>query len=530
MAETVLHPELPHAEWHSPVNPWLVAMAVMSATFMEVLDTTVVNVSLPHIAGNLSASTEEATWVLTSYLVANAIVLPATGWLGARFGRKNFLTTCIIIFTLASALCGVAHSLGMLILARVLQGAGGGALQPISQAILLESFPPKRRGVAMAVFGVGVVVAPIIGPTLGGWITDNYSWRWVFYLNLPIGILSVFLVQMMVIDPPYLRHGHHGTRIDYIGFGLLALWVGSLQIMLDKGQQEDWLASPLIRVLAASAALGLVAFVAWELCVEHPIVHLRILKNRNFAAGTALMTMVGAVLYGSIALVPLFLQQLMGYSAMQSGLAISPRGLGSLCVMLMVGRLVGLIDARFLILCGFIILGFATMMFGDLTLSMAPRNITLPNIISGAALALLFVPLSTLAVATLPQREMGNATGIYNLMRNLGGSIGIAVVTTMLSRNAQTHQVAIVAHLTPYDPAYQERLASTAQAMAPMLGTPAATDAAQASLYATTLQQASLMAFVDDFRLMAVMCFICIPAILLFKKPGHPLAAPAGAH
>jgi MFS transporter, DHA2 family, multidrug resistance protein len=530
MAQAAAQSDLLHAEWHSPVNPWLVALAVMSATFMEVLDTTVVNVSLPHIAGNLSASTEEATWVLTSYLVANAIILPATGWLSARFGRKNVLTTCIVIFTVASAVCGIANSLGMLILARVLQGAGGGALQPISQAVLLESFPPRRRGVAMAVFGLGVVVAPIIGPTLGGWITDNYSWRWVFYLNLPIGVMAVLLVQMMVIDPPYLRHGHHGTKIDYIGFGLLALWVGSLQVMLDKGQQEDWLASPLIRTLAIGAAFGLLAFVIWELCVEHPIVNLRILKNRNFAAGTALMTVVGAVLYASIALVPLFLQQLMGYSAVQSGMAISPRGLGSLCMMLVVGRLIGIIDARFLIFCGFIILGFATMMFGDLTLSMAPRNITLPNVISGAALALLFVPLSSLAVATLSNREMGNATGIYNLMRNLGGSIGIAMVTTLLARNAQNHQVAMVAHLTPYDPAYQERLASITQRLTPALGSVAAGNAAPGIIYQTTVQQATLMAFVDDFRLLAIMCFLCVPAVFLFSRPKRHAAPPPGAH
>ena len=519
MSQSVSETPLPlSAPWTPSVSPWLIAIAVMMATFMEVLDTTVINVPLPHVAGNLSASTEEATWVLTSYLVANAIVLPATGWLSAHFGRKRFLMTCIIIFTCASALCGMASSLPMLIAARILQGAGGGALQPISQAILLESFPPRKRGVAMAVFGIGVICAPIIGPTLGGWITDNYSWRWVFYINLPVGILAWSMVQLMIEDPPYIRHGKT-DKIDFVGFALLALWIGCLQIMLDKGQQEDWLASPMIRILAVLALLGLAAFLAWELSIKEPIVHLRALKDRNYAMGTVMITMVGIVLYASIALLPLFLQQLLGYSAVQSGLAITPRGLGSLAMMILVGRLIGLVDARMLVCLGFIILGIGTWMLAQLNLVISPRDIIIPNIISGMAMALLFVPLSTLTMGTLPNKELGNATGIFNLMRNLGGSIGIAVVTTMLARGAQTHQTVMVAHLTPYDWQYQQQVTNITTNLTPALGAPAAAQAAPGLIYGEMVRQTNLGAFMDDFRFMAIICFLCIPAILLFHRP-----------
>jgi DHA2 family multidrug resistance protein len=297
------------AEWRPAVNPWLIALAVMSATFMEVLDTSVANVSLNHIAGNLSASTNEATWVLTSYLVSNAVILPATGWLGRYFGRKRFLLACIGIFTVASAWCGLATSLGMLILARILQGAGGGALQPIAQAVLLESFPPEKRGAAMSVYAIGVVVAPILGPTLGGWLTDNYSWRWVFFINLPIGVLSVFLCYLFLEDPPYLRNARPGS-IDFVGFGLLTLWIGCLQVMLDKGQDEDWLSSSFIRLLMFGAIIGFVAFLIWELRAAHPIVDLRVLQDRNLSIGALLLFLLGAILYGTTAILTLFLQNL----------------------------------------------------------------------------------------------------------------------------------------------------------------------------------------------------------------------------
>src|SRR5947209_2918269 len=296
----------PPNQWRPSANPWLIAVAVMLATFMEVLDTSVANVSLPHIAGNLSATTDEATWVLTSYLVANAIILPATNWLGQLFGRKRFLVACIFLFTMASALCGIANSLGFLIIARVLQGAGGGALQPISQAVLLESFPVQKRGAAMGVFAMGVVVAPILGPTLGGWITDNYSWRWIFNINLPVGVFAVLMVQAFVEDPPYIKHAKI-EKIDLAGFALLAVWLGTLQIVLDKGQQEDWFASGWIRSFTVASVICFLGFVVRELRTEHPIVNLQILKNRNFASGVTLITTLGLVLYGSTAALPIFL-------------------------------------------------------------------------------------------------------------------------------------------------------------------------------------------------------------------------------
>jgi DHA2 family multidrug resistance protein len=507
----------PSQEWRPSVNPWIVAASVMLATFMEVLDTSVANVALPHISGNLSATNDEATWVLTSYLVSNAIILPATNWLARYFGRKRFLITCIVIFTLASALCGAATSLPMLIFARVLQGAGGGALQPIAQSVLLESFPPEKRGQAMAVFGLGIVVAPIIGPTLGGWITDNYSWRWIFYINVPVGALAIFMAKTFVEDPPYIRDQRPG-RIDYIGFGLMAVGLAALQLVLDKGQEDDWFSSSFIVWTLALAVAALVAFVVWELRSDEPIVNLRILKNRNFAVGTLLITVMGVVLYGSIALLPLFLQTLLGYPATASGMAVSPRGFGSILSMLIVGRLVGRVDGRWLIMFGFSVLAFSTYMLAGLNLDIAMSNVVWPNIISGCAMGFIFVPLTTMAMGTLPNEQVGNASGVYNLMRNTGGSIGIAAMTTMLARGAQTHQAAIASHLTPYDPAFQERLRQISAALSLRGGGGGATQQALASIYGIVLRQSMLMSFIDNFRLLAFLSIVCVPAALLFKR------------
>jgi len=507
------------AQWRPSVNPWIVAASVMLATFMEVLDTSVANVALPHIAGNLSATNEEATWVLTSYLVSNAIVLPATNWLSRYFGRKRFLIVCIIIFTLASALCGAATSLSMLIFARVLQGAGGGALQPIAQSVLLESFPPEKRGQAMAVYGLGIVVAPIIGPTLGGWITDNYSWRWIFYINVPVGALAIFMANAFVEDPPYIREQRPG-RIDYIGFSLMAFGLAALQIVLDLGQQEDWFSSNFILRATVLAVAALVMFVIWELRSDEPIVNLRVLKNRNFAVGVLLITVMGVVLYGSIALLPLFLQTLLGYPATASGMAVSPRGFGSILSMLIVGRLVGKVDGRWLIMFGFAVLAFSTWMLAGLNLDIAMSNVVWPNIVSGCAMGFIFVPLTTMAMGTLPNEQVGNASGVYNLMRNTGGSIGIAAMSTFLSRGAQVHQAAIAAHMTQYDPAFQERLGQIAGTLSLRGGGGGggAMQQALASIYGIVLRQSMLMSFIDNFRLLAFLCVLCVPAALLFKR------------
>jgi len=503
--------------WKPSFNPWLIAASVMLATFMEVLDTSVANVALPHIAGNLSATAEESTWVLTSYLISNAIILPATNWLGHFFGRKRFLIVCIGIFTLSSALCGAASSLGMLLVARVLQGAGGGALQPIAQAVLLESFPSEKRGSAMAVYGMGIVVAPIIGPTLGGWITDNYSWRWNFYINIPVGILAMLMANTFIEDPPYIRNRRPG-RIDYIGFGLMAVGFATLQLVLDKGQEDDWFSSPFIVRSLMIAIVALVAFVIWELRTKDPIVNLRVLANRNFATGTALIATVGIALYGTTALLPLFLQTLLGYPALQSGLAVSPRGIGAIVSMVLVGRLIGKIDGRYLIVFGFGILAASTYLLGNIDLEITVRNIAWPQVFSGFALGFVFVPLTVIATGTLSNEQIGNATGIYNLMRNVGGSFGIAMVTTLLARGAQAHQAAMVSHLTPYDPVYRERLSEMIANLSAHGNVVTATQQAYGAMYQTLVRQATLLTYIDNFRLLAFLCLLCMPAGFLFKK------------
>jgi MFS transporter, DHA2 family, multidrug resistance protein len=363
------NPGADSAEWKPAANPWIIAGSVMLATFMVVLDSSVANVALPHIAGNLSASTDESTWVLTSYLVSNGIMLPASGWIARRIGRKRLLLSSILLFTAASLLCGLAINMPMLIVARVLQGIGGGGMQPLAQSILLESFPPRQHGTAMAVFGVGVVVAPVIGPTLGGWITDSYSWRWIFYINLPIGVLALFMVNLFVEDPPYLRKAFRGA-IDYLGFGLMALWLGSLQLMLDKGQEMDWFATGWIRWTAAISFLALLGFIFRELTNREPIVQLHVLLDRNFSVGTLITAIYGFVLYGATAMLPLFLQTIMGYSALQSGLTVSPRGMGAMASMMVVGVLVRYFDGRLLMAFGFALLGYSTWMLSNIS----PRN------------------------------------------------------------------------------------------------------------------------------------------------------------
>jgi DHA2 family multidrug resistance protein len=489
----------------------------MLGTFMEVLDTSVANVALPHIGGTLSATPEEATWVLTSYLVANAIILPTTAWLSAVFGRKRFLITCIVIFTVSSAACGAATSLGMLIVARVIQGAGGGALQPIAQAILMESFPPARRGIAMATFSMGIIVAPILGPTLGGWITDQYSWRWVFYINLPIGIIATLMVFTVIEDPPYLARTRF-RGMDYIGFGLMSVWLGAMQIMLDKGQEEDWFSSSSIRTLAAVATVAMIAFLIRELTTDEPVVNFEVLRDRNFAVGTILITVLGVVLYATTAMLPLFLQTLLGYSAFASGMAVSPRGVGAMFSAFAVGRLIGIVDSRVLIAAGFGALALSGFMFSHMTLDIGMSSIVFASILNGAATGLIFVPLSTTAMAHVARERMGSATGIFNLMRNIGAGIGISLMTTFLARNSQTHQAVLAAHLTPYDPRYQEWLHSAQSALAARGNPFTAPAQALALLYAALVRQATLLAFLDNFRLISLAALLCLPLVLLFRR------------
>jgi MFS transporter, DHA2 family, multidrug resistance protein len=515
-------------EWKPSVNPWLIAVSIMLATFMEVLDTSVANVSLPYIAGNLSASTDEATWVLTSYLVSNAIILPATNWLGQLFGRKRFLISCIILFTLASALCGLAGSLGFLIIARVLQGAAGGALQPISQGVLMESFPPQKRGIAMAVFTMGIVVAPILGPTIGGWLTYNYSWRWVFYINLPIGILAAVLTKAFLEDPPYLKRAS-ASNIDYIGLGLLSVWLASLQIMLDKGQELDWFSSKMIVWCAVISSAAFIAFIARELTTAFPIVDLRILKNRNFSVGVVLILLVGALLYATTAILPLFMQNLLNYTSLAAGLAMTPRGIGAFTATIVVGRLVGHISNRVLIIASSLLMAYACYALGNINLQVAQGNLFWPIIISGVTAASIFVPLTTSAMGTLSREQMGNAAGIFNLMRNVGGSIGIAMITTLVTRNAQTSQAALAWHMSKFNFNFQHQLAHIQTALASTTGNWDAIKKAPAVLYEILQQQSSLLSYVYGFRFCVLVCLVCAALAFLFKKVGKP-TGPIAVH
>src|SRR5215475_5600724 len=429
-------------------NPWLIAIAVMLATFMEVLDTSIAAVALPYSAGSLSATNDEATWVLTSYLVANAVVLPASSWFSLRFGRKRFLLFCIVIFTASSFACGAATSLGMILIARALQGAGGGALQPLSQAILLETFPPQKRGMAMAVFALGVVVAPVLGPTLGGWLTDTYSWRWAFYINIPVGAFAVFMITRYVEDPPYIKNAKPG-KFDALGLGLLAVWLGSLQIILDKGQEDDWFGATWIRWAAGILVVSFVAFLIRSFRHDKPLVDLRVFRHRNFAIGCVLIGLFGAAIYGLITLLPLFYQELMGYTALAAGWAVSPRGVGAIIAMPMIGYLTAKIDNRWLIAFGFGLFGITSLWFGKVNLQIGPWSFFWVILLSGFGSGCIFVPLSTTAMAFLKNEEIGNASGLYDLLRNIGGSIGISVVNTIVARHEQLHRNELAASLNP---------------------------------------------------------------------------------
>ncbi|MHB9036804.1 MAG: DHA2 family efflux MFS transporter permease subunit [Armatimonadota bacterium] len=504
--------------WCPVGTPGIVALAVMLATFMEVLDSTVVNVSLPHIAGNLSATIDESTWVLTSYLVSNAIVLPATGWLSRVFGRKRYYMASVSIFIVSSFLCGFAPSLRSLIFFRVLQGLGGGGLQPISQAILLESFPLRRRGTGMAIFGIGVVFAPIIGPTLGGWITDNYTWRWIFYLNIPIGFLSMVMAQIYVIDPPYLQRG--AVKIDYIGLGLLALGIGALQVVLDTGQKHDWFQNNWILYLSVVSGFSLIALIAWELHTEHPVIDLSVFKVRNFAPGVFLIFMLGIALYGSMVLLPVLLQTLLGYTATLAGLAMSPGGIGTLIFMPVVGYLVGKWDGRYLIGFGLFTMSVSMFMMSRYNLQISFWDAAIPRIVMGIGLAFLFVPLATVTFAFLSQEKTGNGTGIFNLMRNVGGSVGIAGVNTLLARRTQFHQYQLVGNVSTYEPRFQRWVSDTiAKLMAHGQSYLSARRLALGIAYSSVIRQATMMSFIDAFWLLGVVMIVLLPLVFIMRRP-----------
>jgi DHA2 family multidrug resistance protein len=512
---------LERARQNGETHPWIIAFTVMLAIFMEVLDTSVANVALPHIAGNLSAGVDESTWVLTSYLVSNAIVLPLTGWFSSIFGRKRFYMTCVAIFTFSSMLCGLAPSLGLLVFFRILQGAGGGALQPISQAILLESFPKQKRGMAMAIFGMGVVLAPIIGPTLGGWITDSYSWRWIFLINIPVGVISLVLTLFLIFDPPYLvrKSLREGAKIDYIGIGLLSVGLGFLQVVLDKGERNDWFGSGFIVWCSVVAAVGLLGAFLWELSREDPAVDFHLLKERNFLIATMTMFMLGLVLYGSTALLPIFLQTLLGYTALLSGLVLSPGGFLVIFLLPVVGKLLTRIESRWLVVCGLSMLALSLFHMATFNLDVDFRTAMVARVYQSAGMAFLFVPINVMAFYFVPKEKINNATGIINLARNIGGSVGIAGVVTMLARRAQFHQAVLVSHMTPLDSAYQAMLSGAKQMLVAQGSDPVqAAHQAQGLAYGLLMRHASMLAFLDDFWLMAVATLGMIPFMFLMKK------------
>jgi MFS transporter, DHA2 family, multidrug resistance protein len=506
--------------WRPSHNPWLIALTVTLATFMEILDTSIANVSLPHIAGNLSAGVDESTWVLTSYLVANAIILPISGWFSSLIGRKNYYMASVALFTVSSFLCGFAPSLGWLLFFRVLQGLGGGGLQPSEQSILADTFPTEKLGMAMALYGFAVVTAPVIGPTLGGWITDNYSWRWIFFINIPVGLLSLYLTSRMVEDPPTLtRRSLKTSKIDGVGLSAIALGLASLQIMLDKGQREDWFSSHLIVTLAFLTVLGLGFAIFWELREKDPIIDIRLLGERNFFFSNVLMFVLGLILYGSTALLPIFLQTLMGYSATTAGMVLSPGGIVTMISMPLVGFLIAKIQPRYLIGFGLLVVGSSLVLMGGFDLQIDFRTAMLARVLQMAGVGFLWVPINAAAYAFLKPEKSTQASGFLNLSRNVGGGVGIALATTFQARSAQSYQAILSAHMTTLNPAYRSALAQTAQNLiAQGLNAARAAALAPALLYQQLGSQAGMLGYRDDFRFMALVCFVSLGLLFFLKK------------
>jgi DHA2 family multidrug resistance protein len=518
-SSAVLSRPNPASAWLPKANPWLIAFVVSLAAFMEVLDTSIANVALPHIAGNLGASGDESTWVLTSYLVSNAIVLPLTGWLVSLTGRKKFFLICIALFTVSSLLCGIAPTLPILLIARVIQGVGGGGLQPMAQAILADTFPPQKRGLAFSIYGMTAIVAPAIGPTLGGWITDNYTWRWIFLMNLPVGILAIFLVYTFVEDPPFLpRVKLKESRIDYFGFGLLAVGVAFLQIVLDKGQEDDWFGSHFIVTLGIISIACLVTLVIWELRVKAPILDVRLFKNVNFATASVMMLMVGAASFSTTVLMPQFLQTLMGYTAESAGMVLSTAALILLVELPIVGRLTGHVQARYLMAFGWGALTLA-MFYSvrQIDLQMSFASATWLRIAQYVPMGFIFIPATMAAYIGVPQEKSNAVAGLINFVRNIGASVGTSAVTTVLARRAQVHQVMLANHTGLVNPMFQATAAGLRGSMRHAMGNSAGA-AAYGRMYGTMLTQASTLSYIDTFWMLGIATGIMFMLSFLLKK------------
>jgi DHA2 family multidrug resistance protein len=509
-------------------HKYLMAFTSMLGTLMEVVDTSVANVSLPHMQGTFSAGVDEITWVITSYLVANAVILPITGWLGNYFGRKRFYISCLAIFTLASLGSGAAPSLPFLVVMRVIQGFAGGAMVPMSQAILLDAFPKEEYGKAMALFGVGVVFGPIIGPTLGGWITDTWGWRWVFYINIPVGVLGILLGLMHIVDPPYLKRPE--GRVDYLSFLFICMGLGGLEVTLNRGQRFDWFSSNFIKFFALTAATGIALFIWRSLTAERPLVNLRVFSNRSFASGTVLMFLLGFGLYGSFTMLPRFVQELLGYTATWAGLVISPGGVASLVAMGVVGGIIGKVDNRILVLVGALLNMYAIWLLRFVDLNVDFWYVTVSRLVQGFGLGFLFVPIATAAFSQLKPELIGQATGLFNLLRNEGGSVGIALSATVLARHAQFHQARLTDTITPFNPIVHERLAAAAQGLFAVSGHDPTTvkHMALGMIYGQVRLQAAVMAYVDVFWMLTFAFVLFMPFILLLH--GGKGGAPTGAH
>ena len=509
------------------MNKWLITLTVMLPTLIEIIDTSVVNVSLDHIRGSLSAGIDESTWTITSYLVSNAIIIPMTGWLSKFFGRKLYLIISITVFTVSSFLCGSAWNLQSLVFFRVLQGIGGGALQPLSQSILLETFPPYQHGIAMAAFGVGIMFGPIIGPLLGGWITDNWSWHWIFFINVPIGIISILLTLLFITDPPYMKRAK--MKIDYWGLALLALGLGCLQIVLDKGQREDWFSSSLIAWLTTISVVSLLSFVIVELYAKHPVVNLRAFRNVSFSTGNMVMFVGFFNLFASIVLLPIYLQTLMGYTSFLAGFVLGPGGIATLISLPLAGGLINKVNPKALLAFGIVVNAYATYLMSRFNLSADFYTVIWPRIVLGVGMGFFFIPLTTMTMSGIRKEDMGNASAIYNLLRNLGGSFGVAFVTTILARREQFHQARLVDHLTPFNRSYQI-FSEQSSHLLKYLGLPDSFsgEGGLAVMYRDLLRQASMLSFNDAFHLVSVMMICVLPLVLLMRRA--TAVQPGGMH
>jgi len=535
--QVLVEPKAPAAvapviEWRPKYNPWVIAMTVTLATFMEVLDTSIANVALPHIAGNLSAGQDESTWVLSSYLVANAVVLPISAWLATQFGRKRFYMTCVILFGVSSLMCGLAPNLPILVLCRVIQGLGGGGLAPSEQAILADTFPPAKRGMAFAMYGMAVVMAPAIGPTLGGYITDNFTWRWIFFINVPVAIISLLLTSKLVEDPPHLKVAKSKSfTVDYIGLSLLAIGIGAAQVVFDKGEREDWFSSNFIDVFVITAVVCLLAAVFWELRHPHPVIDIQLFKNRNFALSCMMMFMLGAVLFGGTVLIPQLLQTLMGYTAQDAGMALSPGAIVIILMLPFVGRAVSRVDPRYMIAFGFLIASLALFYMTGMSLEMDYRTITMMRVYQMMGVAFLFVPIQTMCYMGIPKEKNNNVSGMTNLARNLGGSVGISFVVTMLSRRSQFHQTMIASHTSQFDPIFQSRIAGLTQTLAHAGMDPSsASQAAYGRITGLIQGQAAMLAYIDTIKVFAIACLIMVPMAFLMAPRAKAQSGPAAMH